>query len=139
MAGFLPNEGLDLRARILLARDFTDFVADKEIGLFTDVSPDATITEATISEPTGGGYARQTLTDGSWVIVGAQGDYPTITFTAVGSGSDYSAPVYGYFIATKSSGGTPRLLVVELDPGGPRSLVDSGGIPYEITLTGVMA
>lgn len=129
MAGFTPNEGETLIAQIIHQRTHADRDADLEMGLFTDATPGETITEATISEPTGGGYARKTLTDGSWNVSGDTADYAEQTFTA--SGSDYSANVYGYFIASKSSGGTARLLYVEIDGSGPYDIND--GDSYAVT------
>jgi hypothetical protein len=129
MAGFTPNEGETLIAQVIHQRTHADRDADLELGLFTDTSPGETITEATISEPTGGGYSRITLTDASWNVSGDTADYAQQTFTV--TGTDYSANVYGYFIATKSSGGTQRLLYVEIDGNGPYDLnVDD---TYKIT------
>ena len=131
MAGFVPDEGETLLANLVTKRTLTDRDANLELGLFTDTSPADSITEATISEPTGGGYARIDLTDASWTVSGnpASASYAEQTFTA--SGSDYSANVYGYFIATKASGGTQRLLVVEVDANGPYDIND--GDSYSIT------
>ena len=94
------------------------------------IVPDrATITEATINEPTGGSYARIDLTDASWSVTGDTASYAQQTFSP--SGGDYSANVYGYAIATKASGGTQRLYVVEIDGSGPYDLND--GDTYKIT------
>ncbi len=136
MAGFTPNEGETLIAEILYKRDLTDRDADLELGLYTNTTGvDETITEATITEPTGGGYARKDLTDASWTVNGDEATYAQQTFTA--SGSDYSAAVQGYFIATKSSGGTKRLLHVEDDPDGPFSITD--GDSYNVDLSNTVA
>lgn len=136
MAGFTPNEGETLIANILYKRDLVDRDADLELGLFTNTSGiDESLTEATISEPTGGGYARKTLTDASWTVTGDQATYAQQTFTA--SGGDYSAAVQGYFIATISAGGTKRLLHVEKDPDGPFSITD--GDSYNVDLSNTVA
>lgn len=129
MAGFTPNEGETLIAQVVHQRTHADRDATLELGLFTDTSPAETITEATISEPTGGSYARKTLTDASWTVTNDTASYAEQTFTA--SGSDYSANVYGYFIASVSSGGTQRLLYVEVDGSGPYDIND--GDSYAIT------
>jgi hypothetical protein len=129
MAGFTPNEAEVLIGQLVLKRVLTDRDADLELGLFTDTSPAETITEATIAEPTGGGYARIDLTDATWDNTAEAFDYAQQTFTATGSA--YSAPVYGYFIATKSAGGTPRLLFVEIDTNGPRTMAEND--VYKIT------
>ena len=129
MAGFTPNEGETVIAEMIHERISADRDADLDLGLFTDATPDETITEATISEPTDGSYARITLTDATWGITGAVADYAQQTFTC--SGSDYVGAVYGYFIATKSAGGTQRLLYVEIDGSGPYDIND--GDTYKIT------
>jgi len=115
MAGFTPNEGETLIAQVIHQRTHIDRAATLELGLFTDAAPGETITEATIAEPTGGGYARIVLTDASWSVTGDTADYAQQTFTC--TGTDYSANVYGYFIA--SVGTTQRLLYVEIDASGP--------------------
>lgn len=133
MVGFIPNEGETLRGQMVWARALTDRDADLELGLFTNSSPAESITEATITEPTGGGYARKTLTDGSWSDADSNGDrvfsYAQQTFTP--SGAAYSGSVQGYFIASISAGGTQRLLAIEVDGNGPYTLND--GDDYNIT------
>lgn len=129
MAGFRPDEGDVVSGEILLQRVLTDRDADLELGLFTNVSPGATITEATITEPTGGGYARKTLTDASWSETSGVFSYAQQTFTATGSAMTGS--IQGYFIATKAAGGTPRLLAIEVDPNGPYTLAEDAS--YRVT------
>ena len=129
MAGFTPNEGETLIAQVLAKRTHVDRDADYELGLFTNSSVGETITEATITEPTGGGYARITLTDANWNVANGVMDYAQQTFTV--SGTDYSADFYGYFIATKSSGGTKRLVWIEVDPAGPFD--HDVGATYKVT------
>ena len=128
MAGFRPNEGEAVSGQMLLMRGFADRDADLEIGLFTTVAPGETITEATIVEPAGNGYARKTLTDASWSEASSVFSYATQTFTP--SGGDWVG-VQGYFIATKSAVGTQRLLVVEVDGNGPYTIAN--GNDYAIT------
>ena len=130
MAGFTPNEGEQLLAQCVHQRIHDDKDADLELLLFTDSAPGETITEATINEPTGGGYARKDLTDASWSCVAGIASYALQQFEAVGS--DYSAPIYGYAIATKSSGGTKRLLFVEIDSEGPHTMSENA--TYDVTL-----
>jgi hypothetical protein len=129
MAGFTPNEGETLIAQLIHQRTHVDRDATLELGLFTNAAPGETITEATITEPTGGGYARKVLTDASWVVTGPTASYAQQTYTV--TGTDYVGAVYGYFIATVSSGGTKRLLYVEIDGAGPYDMnVDD---TYKIT------
>ena len=93
MAGFRPDEGESLSLDILLKSTTiatfdtnADRGADLELGLFTNVSPAETITEATITEPTGTGYARKTLTDASWTGSGDSRAYAQQTFTGGAGG-----------------------------------------------------
>jgi hypothetical protein len=129
MAGFIPTEGKTLVSRVVHGRTHADRDANLELGLFTNVSVGASTTLAQITEPTGGGYARKTLSDGSWSISGGVSEYAEQTFEPVGT--DYSAAVYGYFICTKSAGGTQRVVYIEADGSGPYTLrVDDS---YKIT------
>ena len=135
MAGFAPNEADALIADIVMKRVLTDRDADLELGLFTNVAPGATITEATLTEPTGTGYARKTLTDASWTGAADARAYAEQTFTAGAGG--WTGSIQGYFIATKSAGGTQRIVVIEVDAGGPYTLgVDD---TYKITPTVTIA
>lgn len=129
MAGFTPDEGETLIAQVTHQRTHGDRDADLEMGLFTDTAPAETITEATIGEPTGTGYARITLTDASWSITGAVASYAQQTFT--GGAGGWTGAVYGYFIASKSSGGTQRLLYVEVDGNGPYTINEND--TYKVT------
>lgn len=134
MAGFLPDEGEELLAEIMAARVLTDRDADLELGLFTNVAPGETIDEASITEPTGTGYARITLTDGSWTGSGSGRSYPQQTFTAGAGG--WTGSIQGYFIATKASGGTQRLIAIEVDGNGPYTLNENDTYKITPTLTG---
>lgn len=135
MAGFTPNEGENLIANILYKRILADRDANLEIGLFTNAAADETLTHATVTEPTGTGYARQDLTDASWTVYNDTATYPQVVFTA-GSGG-WTGSVYGYFIATKSGSGTKRLLHVEIDPNGPYAMAEND--TYQINLQNVVS
>lgn len=126
MAGFTPNEGEALVAD-LLVNVTTDRGTDLELGLFTNVTPGETITEATLTEPTGTGYARITLTDGSFTGSADTKSYAQQTFTG-GSGG-WTGSIQGYFIAT--TGTTPRILVIEVDAAGPYTIAEND--TYKIT------
>ena len=128
MAGFTPDEGETLMAQVIFLRTHADRPVDLEIGLFTNAAPGETIALGSITEPTGTGYARKTLTDASWSITGATASYAQQTFTG-GSGG-WSGSIQGYFIATKS-GGTQRILVIEVDAGGPYTIGEND--TYKIT------
>lgn len=129
MAGFIPDEGEALIANMVFKRTLTDRDADLELGLFTNSSPGETITEATLTEPSGTGYARITLTDASWTGSADARAYAEQTFTG-GSGG-WTGSVQGYFIASKSSGGTQRIICIEVDGSGPYTINE--GDTYAIT------
>ena len=133
MAGFLPDEGETLLLELAAQRILTDRDADLELGLFTNSAATETITEATITEPTGGGYARKALTDGNWSASGDESTYAQQTFTATGSA--FTGSIYGYFIATKAAGGTQRLLQVEIDSNGPYTIPENGNYVMTPKLT----
>ena len=129
MAGFTPDEGETLIAQLIHQRIHADRDADLELGLFTNVAPGEAIAEAAITEPVGTGYARITLTDASWSVVGDTASYAEQTFT--GGAGGWTGSVQGYFIATKSAGGTKRLLYVEVDGNGPYTINEND--TYKIT------
>lgn len=133
MPGFIPNEGEILRGQMIWKRALTDRDADLEIGLFTNAAPGESIDEASLTEPTGTGYARQTLTDANWTDADASGDrkfsYPQITFTAGAGG--WTGSIQGYFIASKAAGGTQRILAIEVDSNGPYTLNEAD--TYKVT------
>lgn len=129
MAGFCPDEGETLIANVVHKRTHADRDADLELGLFTNASVTETTAHSAITEPTGTGYARITLTDASWVITGDTASYAQQTFT--GGAGGWTGSIRGYFIATKSSGGTKRLLYIEVDAGGPYTI--AAGDTYKIT------
>ena len=129
MAGFTPDEGEHLAQQVRYLRTHADRDADLELGLFTNVAPGESITHAAITEPTGTGYARKTLTDGSWSIVADLASYAKQTFT--GGAGGWSGAIQGYFINTKSAGGTKRLVHLEVDANGPYTLAEND--TYDVT------
>lgn len=133
MAGVTPNEGETVIGNLVYKSgigSYGDRDADLELGLFTNsTGMDETMTEASITEPSGTGYARLTLTDGSWTITNDTASYAQQTFT--GGAGGWTGSVYGYFIATKAAGGTQRLLHFEIDPGGPYTINEND--TYKVT------
>lgn len=131
MAGVTPNEGEKVILNLTYPNGDVDRGTSLQLGLFTNVSGlSETSVLADITEPTGGGYARIPLTDASWTVSGTtQASYATQTFTC--TGTNYSAPVYGYFIAT--TGTTPRLLHFEVNPAGSVQL--NVGDSHEVDLS----
>ena len=62
-------------------------------------------------------------------VVGDTASYAEQTFT--GGAGGWTGSVQGYFIATKSAGGTKRLLYVEVDGNGPYTINEND--TYKIT------
>lgn len=95
------------------------------LGIYTDASePAETDGLAEINEPSGNGYARITLSRGTWSITNDYASYAQQTFTA--SGGNWGN-CYGYFIAT-SSDGSGKLLCVEDFSDGPYNITDGDSI-----------
>ena len=127
MAGFLPDEGEVLVGNLVFKNADVDRGTDMELVLFTNTSPGETITEATLTEPTGTGYARINLTDASWSVSGDVASYAQQTFTA-GSGG-WTGSVQGYAIVTK--GTTSRIVAIEVDGSGPYTFSEND--TYDVT------
>ena len=128
MAGFVPDEGETFQGGMILNQTTTDRGTNLDLGLFTNVSPAETITEATITEPTGTGYARKALTDGSW-SEGAAGVWSYTQQVFTGGAGGWTGSIQGYFVATK--GTTARIIAIEVDPSGPYTLAEND--TYSIT------
>ena len=118
MAGILSNEGKALIAKWLCGNVVTDKGTNLQLGLFTNASVVEATALGSITEPTGGGYARITLTDGTWTGAAETRTYAEQTWTATGSAMTGS--IYGAFICT--TGATPRLLFSEINPAGPKTV-----------------
>lgn len=127
MAGFLPDEGEALIGNLVWKNGDADRGVNLDLGLFTNVAPGETISEALITEPTGTGYARIVLTDANWTGAADVRSYAEQTFT--GGAGGWAGSIQGYFIATK--GTTPRLVAIEVDPNGPYTINEND--TYKIT------
>ncbi len=127
MAGILPNEGETLVLNLLLKGADADRGASLELGLFTNASISETTTAASLTEPTGGSYARKTLANANWTVTADTGTYPLQTFTATGSA--FTGSIYGYFIVT--TGTAPRIVAIEVDGAGPYTMAQNDS--YDIT------
>jgi len=129
MPGVTPNEGKDVILELIYAgNDFT-------IGLFTNSSglSETSVFSDLVEPSSAGGYVTQTLTGASWTVALQNATYPLVQFNA--SGANFSAPVYGYFIATIEA--TPKILHFEVDPSAPRTIVD-GGPAYNVDLSSIV-
>ena len=143
MAGFIPNEGAALFAQMRFKPTaVVDRGTNLQLLLFTNPSITKTITAAQLTEPTGGGYARKTLTDANWVIApnttavatdGCVSTYPDQTFTPTTGG--YTGTVYGSAIIT--TGTTPKILWIDYDPGAPLTITASNAYVVNLKLTDV--
>lgn len=108
-----PHEGRNIRARILLRREIFERDEFLELGLFTNVTGDENLTLAQITEPEGVGYERILIPDADWNIPSDTGTAPKQQFLAGNGG--WTGIVQGYFVATRATGGSPRLLCYEFD------------------------
>jgi len=132
MAGVTPIEGRVVFGNMIFKQDNTNRGTGLQLGLFTySGAIDQNITYATLAaaEASGGGYARITLTDGSWANASGVMTYAKQTFTA--TGGDYTAAVRGYFICT--TGAAPKLVSAEIDTAGPFPMIEND--TYDITPT----
>lgn len=112
----ITSEGEELRVKMFAMRDFADREADLELGLYISTLTKSSVL-ADIQEPTGTGYARMNLIDANWTGAGNQRVYAEQVFTA-GTGG-WTGQIIGWFLATKSAGGTARLYSFRIIPGGP--------------------
>lgn len=127
MAGFLPDEGEALIGNLVFKNTDVDRGTNLDLLLFTNVAPGETITEATLTEPTGTGYARITLTDASWTGAADTRSYAEQTFT--GGAGGWTGSIQGYAIVTK--GTTARIVAIEVDSNGPYTINEND--TYKIT------
>ena len=126
MAGISPNEGEEFRLRAVLeSRTF-------ELMLITNATIAETTTYGDLTEPSGGGYARQDLAPGTWTYSPGQAENAQKTYQATGAA--YSANPTGYAIVSKAADPLgQKIVALELDAGGEVSMPD--GAIYRITPT----
>lgn len=116
----LVDEGENRILDILLGGTAVD--GTLYLGLYTDVTePAETDGLANLTEVSGTGYARKSLTRGSWDVTADLASYAQQTFEAGGEWGD----VTGYFIGT-SSDNTGKLLFVEHFTNGPYPIYNDG-------------
>lgn len=135
MPGFTPNEGRVVIAELIYPQSNADRGSSLNMGLFKNTGGlDTGSVLADIIPITGGGYAPVSLADANW-SVDAQGNVTfssNPTWTAAGTQFD---PIYGYYVFT--TGATPRLMHVEVDPNAP--VTKAIGVSYIVSLlTGVV-
>jgi len=127
MAGFLPDEGEAMIADQVFKNVTTDRGTNLDLNLFTNVTPGETITAATLTRPTGTGYAAITLADASWTGAADTRSYAQQTFT--GGAGGWTGSVQGYDITSK--GTTARIVAIEVDGNGPYTINEND--TYKIT------
>ena len=132
-AGFTPNEGEKMLGDYVYKAITTDRTANMELGLFTNVAPTETITHATLTQPTGTGYAVKVITDATWTVTNDLSTYPLQTFT--GGAGGWTGSVQGYFLNT--NGVAKRILHIEVDAAGPFTIAEND--TYDITLSNTIA
>jgi hypothetical protein len=119
----LVDEGENRIANVLFASQSVDTVY--YLGLYTNASePAESATLTDMTELTGAGYARKTLTRGSFSVTGSIATYAEQTFTA--SGGNWSG-ITGYFIGN-SADDSGQLLWVESFSEGSFNINDGSAI-----------
>ena len=128
MAGFTPDEGDHLIQNLVYRNSDVDRGTGLQVVLFTNVNPAQTITAATLTQPTGGGYAPIALIDTDFTVTGKIASHVQITFT--GGAGGFTGSIQGYAVLT--TGTTPRILDIEVDPLGPYTINQND--TYKVTL-----
>ncbi len=131
----IPDEGETLILNLLLKRILTDRDANLEVLLYTNSGLTLeTATEAALTEPATGGYARVSLTDASWTVSGDEATYAAVDFTpSAGVFTD----VRGAAVVTKSAGGTQRILGIVAYASAPVTVAD--GETFRADLSALVA
>ncbi len=127
MAGIVPNEGENLIANLVFKNADVNRGSSLELILFTNSTISETTTAASLTQPTGTGYAAITLNDASWSVSGDEASYALQTFTG-GSGG-WTGSIYGYAVIT--TGTAARILALEIDPSGPYTISEND--TYDVT------
>lgn len=133
MTAVVANEGAKVLLDLLHKNSSADRGTDLQIGLFTNtgtIDDIKALALTAITEPTGGGYARKTLTDASWDnSVSRTSSYAKQTFTATGGAM--TGTIYGWFICT--TGTTDRLLYAGKFDDAPSGLTLAEGSSISYT------
>ena len=130
----IPNEGETLLLNMLLKRILTDRDANLEVLLYTNSGLTLeTATEAALTEPSTGGYARVSLTDANWTVSGDEATHAVVDFTP--SGATFPG-VEGAAVVTKSAGGTQRILGIVAYNAAPITIED--GETFRVDLTALV-
>jgi hypothetical protein len=108
-----PKEGQQVVGNLIFKNADVNRGTTLELGLFTNTTHlTETSVLADVTEPTGGSYARISLTDASWSVdTDGLCTYAKQTFNATGSA--YSDDITGFFIAT--TGTSAKLLRFQIE------------------------
>ena len=124
---YTPDEGLVVLANLAFKQADANRGTTLELGLHCNSTGVGVVDLGDITEPTGGSYARKTLTDASWTVSSAGlAEYAKQTFTATGSA--FTGTIYGFFLAT--TGTAPKLLHFQVQDTG---LTMATGESYSVT------
>ena len=123
MSGVATIEGRTLMATLLATQNM-------EIGLFTNSSVSSSTLHADLTEPTGGGYARKSLSPANWNVSGDTVTYNTVQ-SFVASGGGMSGSVKGYFVCTSSA--PKKLIEIVVDSNLGAGITLSTGANYDVT------
>lgn len=126
MAGILPNEGEALIADLIVNQ-----AEGLDLILITNATIDETTTGASLTQPSGAGYAPVQLSAGSWTGAADSRSYPQVTFTATGV---WTGGVTGYAIVTRTGN---KIVAMELEGSGPYTFAadDTYAVTPTITLS----
>lgn len=126
------DEGEHRAADIIFGAQAVD--SSLYMGLYTSPTsePAETAVINDLTEPGTGGYARITLTRGSWTVTASVASYAQQTFSP--SGASWGN-VYGYFVCTVASGTAGKLVYVEHFSNGPYSVGDGDTVKVTPSVT----
>lgn len=123
------NEANTAIVKFLTSQDNTDIGTSQQLMLFTNATVDKYTTYASLTEPTGGGYARITIAQNRWTVSGNYAYYDT-TQNFIPVGTAYTGVVRGYALVT--TGTNPKILVLETNTSLPTIMLP--GYTYAINL-----
>lgn len=129
MGSKLCDEGEHRIADILYGTQAVD--GELYLGIYKDAAePGEDATIASLTEVSGNGYARKTLTRSLWTITGGEAEYAEQIFLAVGG--DWG-DCYGYFIASSTDDSGDLIAIEQFSYAMP--IEDTKGIKITPKLT----
>ena len=131
MAGILTVDGAQYIDDLLLG-DAT--ATDLKVGLFTNAGEYATLKSlalASVTEPTGGGYARIDIAKADASVNGTTKEISWVEKQFQRTTGGTWTGIRGAFIATTEA--TPRLIFIMIDPNNPTGFDIAEGHSYYVT------